>query len=126
MKIVGLDHIVLTVRDFDRTIAFYCNILGMVKKVSPGGRVALHFGSQKINLHQAGAEFEPCAKHPTPGSADLCFIIDGSIEELTGRLEACCVSLVDGPVERTGAQGSIMSLYVRDPDNNLIELSRYR
>ena len=114
MKIESLDHLVLTVRDLDATIAFY-ERLGMRHVVFDGGRHALTFGSQKINLHLAGHEFEPKASRPTPGSADLCFLVDA--------LDSAGLDVVEGPVERTGAVGALRSVYVRDPDENLIELS---
>jgi catechol 2,3-dioxygenase-like lactoylglutathione lyase family enzyme len=123
MKIDSLDHLVLTVKDLDATISFYSDVLGM-KSISFGdGRNALHFGSMKINLHQQGKEFEPKAQHPTPGSADLCFITPVPIEQVVTHLTACNVTVLDGPVERTGAQGPILSVYFRDPDMNLIEVS---
>ncbi|MDB6080582.1 MAG: glyoxalase protein 5-like [Akkermansiaceae bacterium] len=124
MMISRLDHLVLTVRDLPRTIAFYSEVLGMIP-VTFNGRQALGFGSQKINLHEAGNEFEPKADRPTPGSADLCFISDlplAQVIEHLGRLE---VEIIEGPVKRTGALGSILSVYFRDPDLNLIEVSNY-
>jgi catechol 2,3-dioxygenase-like lactoylglutathione lyase family enzyme len=90
------------------------------------GRTALRFGSSKINLHQAGHEFEPKARHPAPGSMDLCFIVDDPIEDVPGQLAAAGVTVEEGPVARTGATGEIVSCYLRDPDGNLIELSNYR
>jgi catechol 2,3-dioxygenase-like lactoylglutathione lyase family enzyme len=114
MRIVALDHLVLTVRDLDATIAFY-EQLGMRDVVFDHGRHALAFGSQKINLHEAGHEFEPKAAVPTPGSADLCFLVD--------ELDVAGLDVVEGPVERTGAAGRLRSVYVRDPDGNLVELS---
>jgi catechol 2,3-dioxygenase-like lactoylglutathione lyase family enzyme len=111
---VALDHLVLTVRDLDATIAFY-ERLGMRHVTFGAGRHALAFGSQKLNLHVAGHEHEPKAARPTPGSADLCFLVD---ELVTGDLD-----IVEGPVERAGATGTILSVYVRDPDGNLVELS---
>jgi catechol 2,3-dioxygenase-like lactoylglutathione lyase family enzyme len=120
-----LDHLVLTVADIDATTAFYTHVLGMTEQTFRGGRKAVVFGSSKINLHQAGKEFEPKAEHPTPGSADLCFIVGEPLSEVIAHLHACSVLIEEGPVERTGAQGSIVSVYIRDPDHNLIELSNY-
>ncbi len=121
-----LDHLVLTVRDIEATCAFYAKVLGMeVRAFGPDKRKALHFGRQKINLHQAGREFEPKAARPAPGSADLCFVTEKSLEAVRVHLKACNVKIEAGPVERTGAMGRIRSLYFRDPDGNLIEVSAY-
>jgi catechol 2,3-dioxygenase-like lactoylglutathione lyase family enzyme len=90
------------------------------------GRRALSFGNQKINLHRAGREFHPCAARPTPGSADLCLISAVPLPEVIGHLRSCSVPLVEGPVERTGATGKILSVYFRDPDGNLVEISEYQ
>jgi len=128
MKVTGLDHLVLTVADLQATCDFYSRVLGMnvVTFESDGiSRRALAFGDQKINLHQAGAEFEPKAAHPLPGSADLCLIIDKPLEDAAAHLLANDVLIEEGPVRRTGAGGPIRSLYFRDPDSNLIEISRY-
>jgi catechol 2,3-dioxygenase-like lactoylglutathione lyase family enzyme len=114
VKIESLDHLVLTVRDLDATIAFY-ERLGMRHVEFAPGRHALAFGSSRINLHAAGREFEPKAAAPTPGSADLCFLVD--------ELDASGLDVIEGPVERSGAAGTIRSVYVRDPDGNLVELS---
>src|SRR5687767_8541997 len=120
--ITSLDHLVLTVRDLDATLRFYVDGLGM-RLVSFGeGRQALHFGTQKINLHVAGREFEPKAATPTPGSADLCFLVDEALEVLAQRLPALGYPIIEGPVERTGATGPLVSIYLRDPDGNLVEL----
>ena len=119
-----LDHLVLTVADIDATVAFYSSALGM-EVVTFGNRKALRFGEQKINLHQAGKEFEPKAAHPTPGSGDLCFITKAPIEEVISHLKALPHAIEEGPVERTGAVGTIRSIYLRDPDFNLIEISNY-
>ncbi|MEO1602742.1 MAG: VOC family protein [Pseudomonadota bacterium] len=121
--IQSLDHLVLTVADIDRTVAFYRDHLGMREVEFGEGRRALAFGSQKINLHQAGREFEPKAERPTPGSADLCFLVSTPVADLAARLEAAGVPVIDGPVPRTGATGPLSSIYLRDPDDNLIELS---
>jgi catechol 2,3-dioxygenase-like lactoylglutathione lyase family enzyme len=122
--IAGLDHLVLTVRDLDATVRFYVEGLGMRLETFGAGRHALHFGSQKINLHVAGREFEPKAAQPTPGSADLCFLTDRPLAEIGDRLEALGHPIIEGPVARSGATGPIMSLYTRDPDGNLIEIAR--
>ncbi len=125
LRVVRLDHLVLTVADIDATAAFYGRVLGM-RRVSFGQeRTALAFGRQKINLHQAGREFEPKARHPTPGSGDLCLITEAPIEALVAHLQACGVEIEEGPVARTGAVGPIESVYFRDPDGNLIEVARY-
>jgi catechol 2,3-dioxygenase-like lactoylglutathione lyase family enzyme len=123
MKIDSLDHLVLTVRDIDATCAFYARVLGMELVTFGAGRKALTFGAQKINLHQAGREFEPKAQRPTPGSADLCFLTSVPLTEVQRHLAACGVVVTEGPVQRTGAQGPILSVYFRDPDLNLIEVS---
>jgi catechol 2,3-dioxygenase-like lactoylglutathione lyase family enzyme len=120
-----LDHLVLTVRDIDATCAWYERALRMRVETFGAGRVALRFGSQKINLHRAGYEWEPKADHPTPGSADLCFVTSLPIENVIEHLRSCDLALIDGPVERTGALGPMQSIYLRDPDGNLIELSNY-
>jgi catechol 2,3-dioxygenase-like lactoylglutathione lyase family enzyme len=123
MEIDSLDHLVLTVKDIDTTAAFYSKVLGMKAVTFGDGRKALTFGTQKINLHQHGKELEPKAQHPTPGSADLCFLTSVPLTEVVSHLTACGVSVVEGPVQRTGATGAILSIYFRDPDMNLIEVS---
>jgi catechol 2,3-dioxygenase-like lactoylglutathione lyase family enzyme len=125
MRIGALDHLVLTVADVDATVAFY-ERLGMRGETFGDGRRALRFGQQKINLHQAGAEFEPSALRPTPGSADLCLLVEDPLDEVARALADAGVEIELGPVERTGAVGAIDSLYVRDPDGNLVEFSRPR
>ena len=125
MQIRALDHLVLTVKDIGVTCDFYHRILGMEVVVFGDNRRSLHFGDQKINLHQSGEEILPCAAFPTSGSADLCFIVDIPIERLAEDLMNEEVVIELGPVERTGAKGPIRSLYLRDPDRNLIELSNY-
>ncbi len=126
VRIDRLDHLVLTVRDIDATCDFYSRVLGMqAQAFGPDKRMALHFGRQKINLHRAGAEFEPKAARPTPGSADLCFIAAVPIDAVVGHLRACGVTIEEGPVARTGALGDMTSVYFRDPDGNLIEVSVY-
>lgn len=125
MNIEAIDHIVLTVKDIDTACAFYAQVLGMSIMTFGAGRKALLFGSQKINLHQYGREFEPKAKNPTPGSADLCFVTDVPVAQVLEHLRASGVEVMEGPVERTGAVGAIISVYFRDPDGNLIEVSNY-
>ncbi|MFF1397388.1 VOC family protein [Streptomyces sp. NPDC058287] len=125
MRIDRLDHLVLTVHDLDATVAFYTKVLGMEAVTFRGGRRALTFGHSKINLHEAGREFEPKAARPTPGSEDLCLIVDEPVDRIVAELASHGVPLEEGPVERTGATGAILSVYVRDPDDNLIELSNY-
>ncbi|MDN7247379.1 VOC family protein [Planococcus shenhongbingii] len=125
MKINRLDHLVLTVASIEDTCEFYHRILGMEINAFGDNRKALKFGNQKINLHEAGKEFEPKAKTPMPGSADLCLITDTSIPEVILHLRNCQVEIEEGPVKRTGATASITSVYIRDPDGNLIEISNY-
>ncbi len=126
VRIESLDHLVLTVVDVEVTCAFYQAVLSMETVVFGNGRKALVFGRQKINLHPAGREFEPKAKRPTPGSADLCLITSTSLKTVATHLAACGVDIEEGPVTRTGAVGSITSLYLRDPDGNLIEVATYQ
>jgi catechol 2,3-dioxygenase-like lactoylglutathione lyase family enzyme len=123
MEIARLDHLVLTVRDIAATCRWYERVLGMQVVTFGTARTALQFGQQKINLHQAGYEFEPKAQHPTPGSADLCFITTTPLDHVIAHLAACGVAVEAGPVQRTGARGPLQSVYVRDPDANLIELA---
>jgi len=125
IEIDHLDHLVLTVADIDATCAFYERAMGMQTVAFAGGRKALSFGNQKINLHQAGHEFEPKARVPTPGSGDLCFIAATPLDAVIAHLDACGVAMEEGPVERTGATGPLMSVYFRDPDGNLIEVSNF-
>jgi catechol 2,3-dioxygenase-like lactoylglutathione lyase family enzyme len=125
VRIDRLDHLVLTVTDIDATLAFYTRVLGMQAVTFGAGRTALAFGRSKINLHRAGHEFEPKAHRPTPGSADLCLIADGPLDHVIGELAEHGVPIEEGPVERTGATGPIRSVYFRDPDRNLIEVSTY-
>jgi catechol 2,3-dioxygenase-like lactoylglutathione lyase family enzyme len=126
MQIDSLDHVVLTVQDIETTCEFYSHVLGMQVVTFAGGRKALQFGNQKINLHQRGKEFEPKAQHPTPGSADLCFLTSLPLEQVIAHLQSCRVALLLGPIERTGATKPLMSLYFRDPDGNLLEISNAR
>lgn len=123
MKITHLDHLVLTVADIDATVRFYRHVLGFEVVTFKGDRKALTFGQQKINLHPRGHEFEPKAKTPTPGSADLCFISATPVDEIMVELNKHGIPIEEGPVLRTGAQGAILSVYIRDPDANLIEIS---
>jgi catechol 2,3-dioxygenase-like lactoylglutathione lyase family enzyme len=125
VRIDRLDHLVLTVADIDATVDFYTRILGMKVMTFGTGRTALAFGHSKINLHQAGHEFQPKAYRPTPGSADLCLITTDPLERVIEELAAHDIPIEEGPVERTGATGTILSVYFRDPDRNLIEVSNY-
>jgi catechol 2,3-dioxygenase-like lactoylglutathione lyase family enzyme len=126
MKIARLDHLVLTVRNLDIAVDFYARILGMTPETFDRDRKALRFGRQKINLHESGKEFEPKAFRPTPGSADVCFVVETPLPEVVEHIRAQGGEILLGPVERTGAEGPMESVYLRDPDGNLIELSRYR
>jgi catechol 2,3-dioxygenase-like lactoylglutathione lyase family enzyme len=125
MKVDRLDHLVLTVKNVDATCAFYSTVMGMRVVTFGSGRKALAFGPQKINLHEQGKEFEPKANQPTPGSADLCFITTVLLTQVIEHLHQQNVEIVEGPVKRTGAVGEIESVYFRDPDLNLIEVSNY-
>jgi len=125
MHIDRLDHLVLTVADIDRTVRFYCDVLGMEATVFGAGRTALRFGWSKMNLHQAGSELQPNALRAVAGSADLCFITDDPLDQVQEELKENGVPLVEGPVQRTGARGVLHSVYVRDPDGNLVEISNY-
>jgi catechol 2,3-dioxygenase-like lactoylglutathione lyase family enzyme len=125
ISIDRIDHIVLTVFDLDRTIDFYSRVLGMEPVTFAGGRRGLAFGRQKFNLHQAGREFEPKALKPVPGSIDLCLITLAPLTEVIETLKSNGVVIIEGPVDKTGATGPIKSVYFRDPDGNLIEVSNY-
>jgi len=125
MKVNSLDHLVLTVQDIETTCRFYRQALGMEVVSFGTGRKALAFGAQKINLQQAGKESTLKAEKPTPGSADLCFVTSLSVPEVIDHLKACGVALLAGPVERQGARGPMLSVYFRDPDMNLVEVSTY-
>ncbi|EAA3151824.1 VOC family protein [Salmonella enterica subsp. enterica] len=125
MIIDRIDHLVLTVSDISTTIRFYEEVLGFSAVTFKQNRKALIFGAQKINLHQQEMEFEPKASRPTPGSADLCFITSTPINDVVSEILQAGISIVEGPVERTGATGEIMSIYIRNPDGNLIEISQY-
>jgi catechol 2,3-dioxygenase-like lactoylglutathione lyase family enzyme len=126
VKVASIDHVVLTVRDLSRTIEFYRRVLGMRHVVFEGRFNALHFGSQKINLHPFRAEYLPHADIPAPGTGDLCLVCDGQIEEVVRDLATHGVEIEVGPVEQTGAGGAMDSVYIRDPDKNLIEIACYR
>ncbi len=125
MNIVRLDHLVLTVADIEATCEFYQRVMGMRVIIFGENRKALVFGFQKINLHQVGLEFEPKAYRPTPGSADLCFIISTPLADIIAHLHRCSIEIIEGPVRRSGALGPIESVYFRDPDLNLIEVCHY-
>jgi catechol 2,3-dioxygenase-like lactoylglutathione lyase family enzyme len=118
-----LDHLVLTVSDIERSVAFYRDVLGMQPVTFGGGRKALTFGRSKINLHEAGKEFEPKARWPVAGSADMCLITNDRLTDVRTELDDQGVAVEEGPVERTGAVGKLLSVYIRDPDGNLIEIS---
>src|SRR6266516_6140457 len=125
VRVDRLDHLVLTVASIEATVTFYTQILGMDAVTFGPGRTALTFGTSKINLHQAGQEFEPKALRPTPGSADICLIVEDDIAPVISELAGAGIAIEEGPVERTGATGPMVSCYLRDPDGNLIELSNY-
>jgi catechol 2,3-dioxygenase-like lactoylglutathione lyase family enzyme len=125
MKVRSLDHLVLTVQDFSHTLDFYTRVLGMEAIVFGDNRHALGFGDQKINLHEVHSAIDPKAFRPTAGSGDLCFIVDVKIDAVRRHLGEEGVAIEVGPVERTGALGPMWSIYVRDPDGNLVELSSY-
>ena len=123
MRLSAIDHVVLTVRDIDRTIAFYERALGMRAVTFGEGRRALALGEQKLNLHQAGREFEPKARLPTPGSADICFRTDMPLDDVVAHLRREGIAIEAGPVAKVGARAPLRSVYVRDPDGNLIEVA---
>ena len=123
MKVQRIDHVVLTVADVERTIAFYQRVLGMTAVSFGEGRRGVAFGEQKLNLHQAGREFEPKARRPTPGAIDLCFTTDVPLEEVEAHLRSESIPIEHGPVDKVGARRALRSLYFRDPDGNLIEVS---
>jgi len=125
VRVAALDHLVLTVADPESSAAYYERVLGMTRVVFGEGRLALHFGSQKINLHPAAAPLAPHARRPTAGSADICLCMEGGLADTLAHLSACGVAVEEGPVGRTGAQGPMTSVYFRDPDGNLIELAHY-
>jgi catechol 2,3-dioxygenase-like lactoylglutathione lyase family enzyme len=123
VEVLAVDHLVLTVADIEATVAFY-EKLGMGRETFDEDRVALRFGQQKINLHRSGSEISPHAARATPGSGDLCFLVADTIEQVVQQLEQVGIEIELGPVRRTGAAGALTSVYVRDPDGNLVELSR--
>ena len=123
MRISHLDHLVITVADSERTVRFYRDIMGMTIEVFGDNRLAIRFGDQKINVHVAGREFQPHALSPAPGSADLCFISPVPVEDIIAGLKRDGMTIELGPVQRTGALGAVTSVYIRDPDGNLIEIA---
>lgn len=125
MRVSHLDHLVLTTHDLRSCIEFYSGVLGMEVVRFGAERIAFKFGQQKINIHEYGKEIDPRAHLPVPGSLDLCFIIKGTIAEILAHLDTHGIAVAQGPVRRTGACGMIESVYLRDPDLNLIELSVY-
>jgi len=125
MTILGLDHLVLTVQSIQNTVLFYQKALGMSAETFGNGRTALKFGNQKINLHEAGREFEPKATAPVPGSQDFCLVVDQLSEHIL-RLNRQDIDIIEGPVEKIGAIGILKSVYFRDPDGNLVELGEYQ
>ena len=125
MKIDSIDHVVLTVKDIEKTCEFYSKVMGMEIVAFGEGRKALTFGTQKINLQKLGRESTLIADKPTSGSADICFVSSLPLTDVVAHLSACGVKLIGGPMERSGARGLMMSVYFRDPDMNLIEVSHY-
>ncbi|MBZ9965159.1 VOC family protein [Mesorhizobium sp. BR1-1-2] len=123
--IAGIDHFVLTVRSVEASCAFYQRVLGLKRLDEPERPTALLFGNQKINLHEIGRTFEPKAKAPTPGSGDFCLVAATPLADIRASLDANGVAVEVGPVERSGARGRMMSIYFRDPDDNLVEVSEY-
>ena len=126
MRIASIDHLVLTVRNIPRTVEFYKRVLGMEHVVFEGNFNALHFGSQKINLHPFRAEYLPHADIPAPGTGDMCLVCEGEIAEVVRDLATHGVEIEVGPVEQTGARGLMTSVYIRDPDRNLVEIACYQ
>lgn len=125
MNIERIDHIVITVQDIGKSIDFYTKILGLKYELGLGNRHILYFGQQKINLHTSKGEFQPAAKYPEYGSQDLCFIVSDDLELVKIELEKNGIEIIEGIVDRKGALGVMRSLYIRDPDGNLIELAAY-
>lgn len=120
-----IDHFVLTVASIDTTCAFYERVLGFERHSPEGKPTSLSFGGQKINVHQANRTFDPKARHPTPGAADFCLVTSMAIDAFAAHLKHCGVAIEKGPVPRTGAVGPMVSIYFRDPDGNLVEVSEY-
>lgn len=125
VRLIRLDHVVLYASDIDRTIEFYTSVLGMTHAVFDDGYHALHFGEQKINLHDAAAPFQPHAVHPKPGTFDVCLLTDSPMAEVLDHLRAHEVIIVEGPCEQKGAMGPMVSVYFHDPDGNLVEIANY-
>lgn len=123
MRVTSIDHVVLTVKDIGKTVSFYTEVLGMEARTFADGRTALHFGAQKLNLHPSSRVLDPNVKHATPGSADICFLVDQPVEEWMQHLARHGVRVILGPVQRTGARGQLRSIYLYDPDENLVELA---
>ncbi|CAN7350512.1 VOC family protein [Acidovorax sp. LjRoot194] len=123
ITVQSLDHLVLTVASIPATIAFYERVLGMATREFKPGRHALHFGDQKINLHEVGTVVDPNVRHATAGSGDLCFITLTPIEDVLAHLQAQGIAVVQGPVGATGARQRLRSVYIYDPDENLIEIA---
>jgi catechol 2,3-dioxygenase-like lactoylglutathione lyase family enzyme len=123
IEIDRLDHLVLTVRDMDATCAFYSRVLGMERRMFGDNRTALYFGRQKLNLHDAANPVDPNVRHAAPGSSDLCFITETPMADVIAHLEAEGISIITGPGERSGATGTLNSVYIYDPDENLIEIA---
>lgn len=123
IKIDRLDHLVLTVRDLEATCRFYERALGMERRTFGGGRTALHFGPHKFNLHEAEKPIDHNVKHATPGSADICLITETPMDDVVAHLKAEGVEIITGPSDRSGAMTKLMSVYVYDPDENLVEIS---
>lgn len=120
-----IDHLVLTVKDLQRTVSFYSSVLGFEPRTFRDGRTALHFGDQKINLHEVNSPMELTAQLPAPGTADLCFIATTSIDAVRDHLGSNGIPIIEGPIRRTGALGEMTSVYFREPDQNLIEVAVY-
>ena len=124
--IESIDHFVITVADVETTLAFYERVLGFTRSIEPGKPAALKFGSQNINVHQTDRTFEPKAQRPTPGAADFCPVANRPLEDIKAHVETCGAAIEVGPVRRMGARGEMTSIYFRDPDGNLVEVSEYR
>lgn len=125
MHFLGIDHLVLTVESIEKTLWFYCEVLGMEKISFERERIAIRCGQQKINLHEVGKEFEHKASKPLPGSADICLITDTPLKMAIDQLKFHAIEIIEGPVKKTGSQKTLLSIYVRDPDKNLLEISNY-